>query len=173
MRVREAGPAYGSTAFTTHDHRHHGHQHHPCQAWGRQLVADAMDQIVSHAQHTLMAPRWRERLSRRGICRVVRVSRTRLLPCMVEGIAACPDPCDVRLPHRPTDVGRLRLPAEAEARWSVVPQQATRSWMWIAMDATTRQVMAFHLGDRRRDRAPALRAQIPGVSRDPARCPTG
>ncbi|MDQ3828475.1 MAG: IS1 family transposase [Candidatus Tectomicrobia bacterium] len=55
----------------------------------------------------------------------------------------------------------LRLEAEADEMWSFVQQKANKPWMWIAMDASTRQVMAFPIGDRRRDRAKELWAKIP------------
>jgi insertion element IS1 protein InsB len=62
----------------------------------------------------------------------------------------------------------LQLEAEADELWSFVQRKANRQWIWIAMDATTRQVMAFHVGDRRRDSATELWAQIPVVYREQA-----
>jgi insertion element IS1 protein InsB len=62
----------------------------------------------------------------------------------------------------------LQLEAEADELRSVVQRKANRPWIWIAMDATTRQVMAFHVGDRRRDSAQELWAQIPVVDREQA-----
>jgi IS1 family transposase len=50
----------------------------------------------------------------------------------------------------------LRLEAEADEMWSFVQKQANKPWMWIAMDADTRQFMAFHVGDCRRDSAKEL-----------------
>jgi hypothetical protein len=32
--------------------------------------------------------------------------------------------------------------------WSFVQKKANKQWVWIAMDATTRQIIAFHVGDR-------------------------
>jgi insertion element IS1 protein InsB len=53
------------------------------------------------------------------------------------------------------------LEAEADEMWSFVQQKANKQWIWIAMDATTRQVIAFHVGDRSRDSAKELWAKIP------------
>jgi insertion element IS1 protein InsB len=39
-------------------------------------------------------------------------------------------------------------------------QKANKPWLWIAMDATTRHVMAFHVGDCRRRRAKRLWAKV-------------
>jgi hypothetical protein len=49
-----------------------------------------------------------------------------------------------------------RLEAELDELWSYVGKEANRHWVWIAMDATTRQVIAFHVGDRSGQRAQAL-----------------
>ena len=52
--------------------------------------------------------------------------------------------------------------------WSVVEKKENKQWMWIAMDAKTRQILAFHVGDRSRKRAEALWAKIPALSQHPA-----
>ena len=102
----------------------------------------------------------RERISLRGICRAVGISLTWLLHVMVERFSAYPDHLHVRLPHHPTEVVIRWLEAEADEMWSVVKRKANRQWIWIAMDAQTRQVIAFHVGDRSRDSAKALWAKI-------------
>jgi insertion element IS1 protein InsB len=168
MIVREACPACGSTGFKNNGHIHSGKQHPQCKACGRQFVADAIDRSISRNQRTLIEHLLRERISRRGICRAVGVSLTWLLHFMVEGLAACPEHLYVRFPNCPTDVVLLRLEAEADELWSVVQQQANKPWIGIAMDATTRQVMAFHVGDHSRDSAKELWAKIPLVYREQA-----
>jgi insertion element IS1 protein InsB len=49
-----------------------------------------------------------------------------------------------------------------------VKKSANKQWIWVAMDATTRQVIAFHVGDRSRDCAQELWAKIPLVYREQA-----
>ena len=58
-----------------------------------------------------------------------------------------------------------QLEAEADEMWSVVQKKANKQGIWIAMDARTRQVIAFHVGDRSRDSAKQLWAKIPLVYR--------
>jgi hypothetical protein len=65
---------------------------------------------------------------------------------MVECFAACPDHLHVRLPDRPSDVVILQLEAEADEMWSFVQRKANRQWIWIAMDATTRQILGWQKG---------------------------
>jgi insertion element IS1 protein InsB len=61
-----------------------------------------------------------------------------------------------------------QLDAEADELWSVVGKKANKPWLWMAMDAKTCQVIAFHVGDRSRERAKELWAKIPLVYREQA-----
>jgi IS1 family transposase len=58
-----------------------------------------------------------------------------------------------------------RLEAEVDEMASFVQKKAHKQWIWIAMDATTRQVIAFHVGDRNRESAKRLWAKIPEAYR--------
>jgi insertion element IS1 protein InsB len=168
MVVRDACPGCGSTQFKKNGHIHSGKQNHQCTTCGRQFVASAAERIISHKQRTLIEHLLRERISLRGICRAVGVSLTWLLHFMVARFAACPDHLHVQLPVRPTDVVIRRLEAEADELWSFVGKRANKQWLWMAMDAKTRQVIAFYVGDRSRKSARELWAKIPGVYREQA-----
>ena len=61
-----------------------------------------------------------------------------------------------------------QLDAEADELWSFVGKRANKQWVWIAMDAKTRQVIAFHVGDRSRESAKQSWADIPWVYREQA-----
>ena len=52
--------------------------------------------------------------------------------------------------------------------WSFVQKKANKQWLWLAMDATTRQIIAFHVGDRSRESAKALWGVIPAVYQEHA-----
>src|SRR5215470_9913548 len=52
--------------------------------------------------------------------------------------------------------------------WSFVGARANRQWVWVAMDTTTRQVLAFHIGDRSGQSAKALWEQRPAVYQEQA-----
>ena len=156
MVVRDACPACGSTRYKKNGHTRPGKQNHQCKACERQFGATAEDHLISNERRSMVEHLLRERISLRGICRAVGVSLTWLLHFMVERFAACPDDLHVRVPHRPTDVVLRRLEAEADEMWSFVKKKANKQWIWIAMDATTRQIIAFHVGDRSRDSAKEL-----------------
>jgi len=168
MLIREACPTCGSSRYKKNGHTRHGKQNHQCKACERQFVATAEDRLIADEQRTMIEHLLRERISLRGICRAVGVSLTWLLHFMVGRFAACPDDLHVRVPPRPTDVVLRRLEAEADEMWSFVKKRANKQWIWIAMDATTRQVIAFHVGDRSRDSAKELWAKIPLVYQEQA-----
>ena len=52
--------------------------------------------------------------------------------------------------------------------WSFVGAKTNRQWVWIAMDASTRQILAFHVGDRSRQSAQALWEKIPTLYQEQA-----
>ena len=83
----------------------------------------------------------------------------------VECLTVCPDHLHVQLPARPTAVVMSRLEAEADELWSWVQQKANTHGLWIAMDATTRHIMAFHGGHRSRESGKELWANMPLVYR--------
>lgn len=110
-----------------------------------------MDWIIAHEQRLQIEHLLRERIPLRGICRTVGVSLTWLLHFVVECFTACPDHLHAELPARPAEVLMSRLEAEADEMWSFVQKKANKQWIWIAMDAKTRQIIVFHVGDRSRD----------------------
>jgi insertion element IS1 protein InsB len=61
-----------------------------------------------------------------------------------------------------------RLEMEADEMASFVKKKANKQWIWIAMAAITRQVIAFHVGDRRRKSAKRLWAKSPEAYRQHA-----
>ena len=165
MGVRDACPECGSDRYKKNGHTRHGKQNHQCKVCERQFVATAEDRIIADEQRTLIEHLLRERISLRGICRAVGVSLTWLLHFIVERFAACPDHLHVQLPVRRTAVVIRQLEAEADEMWSFVSKKANKQWLWMAMDAKTRQVIAFHVGDRSRESAKELWAKIPVVYR--------
>jgi insertion element IS1 protein InsB len=61
-----------------------------------------------------------------------------------------------------------RPEAELDEFWSFGGKKANRQWLWIAMDATTHQVLAFHVGDRSQASAQQLWANVPARYREQA-----
>jgi IS1 family transposase len=106
-----------------------------------------------------------ERISLRGLCRAVGVTRKWLLGFLVQCFEALPDHLPVQPVRGTPDVMVHRLEGEADAMASFVQKKAHKQWVWIARDATSRQVMAFHVGDRSRKSARRLWAKMPQAYR--------
>jgi insertion element IS1 protein InsB len=169
MVIREACPACGAKRYKKNGHTRHGKQNHHCKACGRQFGSTAEHRVIPDEQRILIENLLRERISLRGICRAVGVSLPWLLHFMVECFAACPDHLHVQRSGNPSDVWIRQLEAEADEAWSFVEKKANKQWIWLAMDAKSRQIIAFHVGDRSRDSAQALWANIPEVYQHHAR----
>src|SRR5581483_4974644 len=91
-----------------------------------------------------------------------------LLQFMVERFQAVPEHLYVDSPGRTPKVIVQRLEAELDELWSFVGKKTNRHWVWIAMDATTRQVLAFYVGDRSGQSASALWQRLPAVYQEQA-----
>jgi len=124
--------------------------------------------VITEEQRTLIERLLLERISLRGICRTVGVGLRWLLQFMVERFQSAPEHLYVRTRRGTQAVILQRLEAELDELWSFVGKKANQQWIWIAMDATTRQVIAFHVGDRSQDSAEQFWANIPAVYREQA-----
>ena len=87
---------------------------------------------------------------------------------MVTRFQAAPEHLSVEPPGGTPAVIRQRLEAEWDELWSFVGEKENRQWVWLALDAATRQVLAFHVGDRRSQSATALWEKIPAVYQERA-----
>jgi insertion element IS1 protein InsB len=128
---------------------------------GRAFVLTSENSLITEEQRGLIERLLLERISLRGICRAMGVGLQWLLRFMVERFQAAPEHLDAEPPGSTPAVILPRLEAEIDELWSFVGKKANRPWVWIAMDATTRQVSAFHVGDRSGQSAQALWEKIP------------
>jgi insertion element IS1 protein InsB len=60
------------------------------------------------------------------------------------------------------------LEVEADEMSSFVQKKANKQWIWLSMDTKSRQVIAFHVGDRSRKSARRLWTKIPQAYRQHA-----
>ena len=158
----------GSERFKRNGHIHTGKQNHQCKACGHQFVLDAAPHVIAEEQRALVERLLREKISLHGICRAVGVSIRWLMRFLVTCFVALPDHLHVQPVASPRDVLIGRLEVEADEMWSFVQQKANKQWGWIAMDKQTRQIIAFHVGDRSHDSAKQLWANLPAVYREQA-----
>jgi insertion element IS1 protein InsB len=98
----------------------------------------------------------------------LRVTLKWLLGFLVQCFAALPDHLHVQPVSCQHDVLIQRLEVEADEMASFVQKKSHKQWVWIAMDAKTRQSIAFHVGDRSHTSAEHLWAKIPQAYRQHA-----
>jgi insertion element IS1 protein InsB len=168
MAPREACPQCGSTWYKRNGHIHTGKQNHRCKLCGRAFVLVPENHVLTEEQRALIERLLLEKISLRGICRAVRVGLQWLLQFMVERFQEAPEHLYVEPPSGTPAVMLQRLEAELDELWSFVGKKENHHWVWIAMDATTRQVLAFHVGDRSSQSAQALWEKIPAVYQEHA-----
>lgn len=96
------------------------------------------------------------------------VGLTWLLGFIVTCFEALPDPRHVQPVSWTQDVMIQRLEVEADAMASFVQNKDNKQWIWLAMDANTRQIIAFHVGDRSRKSFKKLWTRIPQAYRQHA-----
>jgi len=124
--------------------------------------------VITEEQRTLVERLLCEKISLHGICRAVGVSIRWLMGFIAARFAALPDHLHVRPVAAPRDVLMGGLEVEADEMWSFVKKKANKQWVWIAMDKQTRQIIAFHVGDRSHESAKQLWANLPAVYREQA-----
>ncbi len=160
-------PRCGLSHIKRNGHTHYQKQNYQCLSCRRQFVKDG--HRIDAATRALVQKLLLERVSLRGICRVLCVSLVWLLKFMVEVYEQLPD--DLYVQPLTTARGRLhllRLEAEADELWSFVGSKANKQWVWLAFDPQTKQVLAFYVGDRSRNSARQLWKRIPRAYREQA-----
>ena len=161
MVIRDVCPRCQSPKFKKNGHIHNGKQHHHCHDCGRQFVESFEQYLISDARRALIKRLLLERISLRGICRAVGVSLKWLLRFLVQCFEALPDHLHVQPVTCTQNVMIQRLDVEADEMSRFIQKKANKQWIWMAMDAQSRQVIAFHIGDRSRQSAKKLWAKIP------------
>jgi insertion element IS1 protein InsB len=168
MVIRDVCPRCQSPKHKKNGHIHNGKQNHQCHDCGRQFVNCFEQDRVSADTRALIEHLLVERISLRGICRAVGVKLKWLLGFLVQCFEALPDHLHVRPVACHGNVMMRRLEVEADEMASFVKKKTNKQWIWIAMDAKSRQVIAFHVGDRSRKSAKRLWAKIPEAYRQHA-----
>jgi IS1 family transposase len=131
-------------------------------------VQGAAPYRIAEETRALIERLLRERISLRGICRAVGVGLKWLLGFIVSCFEALPEHLHVQPITSNADVMIQRLEVEADEMASFVQKKANKQWIWLALDTKTRQIIAFHVGDRSRHSARRLWAKMPQAYRQHA-----
>ena len=128
---------------------YYGKQNHKCKTCDRQFVVDnnhtVNEELREIARRSLL-----ERLSLRGICRIIGVSLTWMLDFAVQTWSEAPDDLGVK-----PKLLRMRSPEklqilglQLDEMWSFVQKKKKKAWIWVVFEPESRQVISFHIGSR-------------------------
>ena len=161
MSIRTNCPECGSENFKKNGHTHNGKQNHHCKDCGREFVLNPEKEVISQETKELAEKMLLERISLRGICRVLNISLTWLLQFMVKKYESLPNDFNFKEVRKEKKVVFFRFEAEVDEMWSFVGSKSNKQWIWIALDRETRQVIAFSIGKRNEDSCRELWNKIP------------
>jgi len=136
-----------------------GKQNYKCRDCNRQVVEDPPWKPKDKAPQSLIDLLLLEKIPLAGIARAVGVSRSWLQAYVNARDDAVPQAVKVR----PKATGKLKV--QMDERWSFVDDKGHKQWVWLALDASTREVIGCHIGDRSRESARAFWQSLPGVYR--------
>jgi insertion element IS1 protein InsB len=159
-------PSCESVNIKKNGHIHNGKQNYQCKDCGREFVADNQKKIITQAQRELIKKLLLERISLRGICRVMGVSLVWLLAFFREVTSQIPDDLGIVKPLK------SKLTIEIDEMWSFVGNKENKQWIWLAIDRATGQIVGFHIGGRGEEDAKKLWESLPPVYRQCAVCYT-
>lgn len=158
-------PNCQSANIKKNGHIHNGKQNYRCKPCGRQFVLSPENKRISEETKELIEKLLLERISLRGICRVLKVSLAWLMDYVIALYDQLPDTLNAQLQvlEKQGDIILKVLDAQADELWSFVGNKDNKQWVWIAIAAHTKQVIAFYVGDRSRQSAQKLWERLPDI----------
>ena len=136
-----------------------------CKDCKKHILLKGRNWFVSDEQLSLIEKLLLERISLRGICRVLGISLSWLLLYIKKLYNKQADDLNYRPPKKGAIVLQL-IDCELDEMWSFVHKKSNKQWIWIALCRKTRQVIAFHIGGRARADAQQLWDNLPKVIRE-------
>ena len=137
-------------------HTYYGKQNYQCKLCDRQFVQRG--ETVSQEKQQLIKSLLLERISLRGICRVLKLSLAWLINFIERLYLRTPDDLHFVSPEA-AEIQVFCL--EADEVWSFVGKRENKRWIWLVLERRTRQIIAVHVGDRSQESAVAVWAKVP------------
>ncbi|MEP0856249.1 IS1 family transposase [Trichocoleus sp. DQ-U1] len=159
-------PKCQSTQIIKYGHTHYGKPRFRCQDCGRQFVENASRQPIDQPTRQLIDKLLLERLALAAIARVTGVSERWLQMYVNQKYQKTPKAVEVAQ-KKP---GQLTI--QLDEMWSFVGSKENKQWIWLAIDADTREIVGVFIGDRSRQSAKGLWKSLPAVYRQCAICYT-
>lgn len=116
-----------------------------CKECGFQGVENPGKKVIETFTRILIQKVLLERLSLRGLCRVFDVSLSWLMWFSTSVCKAAPKDLCVRFKE---PLSSDDLVFELDEMWTFVGKKENKVWVYIVMERSTRQIIAFEVGDR-------------------------
>ncbi len=159
-------PECGSDLNVKNGRTYYGKQRYKCKDCGRQYIAGSEFQHIPREKWDLVDHLLLEKISLAGIVRVTGISPSHLQDYVNRKLESVPQEADVM----PKKQGKLLV--QMDEMWPFIFKKAMKTWIWIAIDVRTREVIGLFVGDRSSNSAQRLWDSLPPVYRQCATCYT-
>ena len=156
-------PTCGSHEIIKNGLSHRAKQSYKCKDCGRQFVENPQWKPKDKDTLTLIDLLLLERIPLAGIARVTKVSDSWLQDYVNERYETVPQQASV------VAKAKGKLTVQMDELWSFVDGKGNKQWVWLAIDADTREILGCYIGDRSRASAQHLWQSLPGVYRQCAK----
>ena len=163
MKIEMTCPTCGSHDISKNGTTRRGKQNYKCRDCNRQFVENPQWKPKAKDTRSLVDLLLLEKIPLAGIARATGVSDSWLQDYVNGCYEAVPKAVDVV----PKAKGKLKV--QMDELWSFVDNKGNKQWVWLAIDADTREIIGCHIGDRSRASAIALWQSIPAVYRQCAK----
>ena len=163
MSIEMTCPTCGSHDISKNGTTRRGKQNYKCRDCGRQFVEDPQWKPKDKDTLNLVNLLLLEKIPLAGIARVTQVSDGWLQEYVNDTYAEVARTASV-LPK-----AKGKLTVQMDELWSFVDDKGNKQWVWLAIDADTREIIGCHVGDRSRASARQLWQSLPAVYRQCAK----
>ena len=143
MKVEMTCPTCGSHDISKNGTTRRGKQNYKCRDCNRQFVEDPQWKPKDKSEQSLVDLLLLEKIPLAGIARATGVSDSWLQDYVNACYAAVPQVAKVV----PKAKGKLKV--QMDELWSFVDHKGNKQWVWLAIDADTREVIGCYIGGKR------------------------
>ena len=151
-------PNCQSEAVIKNGRTRHQKQNYKCRDCGRQFVEDPQWRMISEETKGIIDRLLLEKLSLAGIARALEISEL----WVQQYVNAKYQQVEQEVQVRPKP--KRRLTVQMDELWSFVGNKGNKQWVWLALDAQTREIVGVHIGNRSAGSAQAgVAVEAPGL----------
>lgn len=154
-----ACPSCQSEDVVKNGRTRHQKQNYKCRDCGRQFVENPQWRMISAETKGIIDRLLLEKLPLAGIARALQISELWVQQYVNQKYQQVSQEVQVR--PKP----KRRLTVQMDELWSFVDNKGDKQWVWLAMDADTREIVGVYIGDRSAASAQALWQSMPPVYR--------